>query len=153
MSEMSIARLEVLKDLDNVIFCNDMTIEGVCLNGCRTFKKIVKLSSLDSKQLKGIKDEDSTFLYNFNAKDIHELIVLLELNGYVAELEQEPTCIRDLIENPVVNDDAHHKIVSDMSRRILQLTEDNDRLRRNFLEIKDLLSNLTDAAKKMKQIV
>ena len=153
MSEMTIARLEVLKDLNNVIFCNDMNIDGVCLEGCRTFKKIIKLSNLDSKQLKGIDNEDSIFLYNFNAKDIHELIVLLELNGYVAELEQEPTCIRDLIANVSVNDDAHHKLVSDMSRRILKLTEDNDRLRRNFLEIKDLLPNLTDAAKKMKQIV
>jgi hypothetical protein len=120
----------------------------------RRYTRIAKLNSLDAKRRKSIILEDHTeLIHDFNAKDIHELLIRLETEGYVAELEHEPSCIRDLIANVSVNDDAHHKLVSDMSRRILKLTEDNDRLRRNFLEIKDLLSNLIDAAKKMKQAV
>jgi len=46
-------------------------------------------------------------------------------------------------------DNAQHKLVSDMSRRILELTEDNDRLRINFLEVKDRLDDFIDATKKL----
>ena len=54
-----------------------------------------------------------------------------------------------MIENPVVNDDAQHKFVSDMSRRILELEEENCDLRKNLLEVKDRLDDFMDAAKKL----
>lgn len=145
--QIAIVKFEVLKDLNNIIFDEYMNISAISLNGNKIYTQIVKLNDIDIKQLKFIRDEDITLFCDFNAKDIHELIVLLELKGYVAELEREPTCIRDLIENYVVYDDAHHKIVSDMSRRILELKEENCDLQRNLLEVK--LNDFMNVAKKL----
>lgn len=148
-SDLTIAKLDDMKDLRHVVFYDDMNIGRIFLHA-RRYTRIAKLNSLDIKQRKSIMLEDHTeLIHDFNAKDIHELLIRLETEGYVAELEQEPSCIRDLIANVSINDDAQHKLVSDMSRRIQELTEDNDRLRRNLLEVKDRLNDFMDAAKKL----
>ena len=152
-SDMTIAKLDDMKDLSHVVFYDDMNIGRICLH-TRRYTRIAKLNSLDTKQLKSIILEEHTkLIHDFNAKDIHELLIKLETEGYVAELEQEPSCIRDLIANVSISDDAQHKLVSDMSRRIIELTEDNDRLRKNLLEVKDQLTDFMDTVQKIKQVV
>lgn len=148
-NQLAIVKFEVLKDLNNIIFNENMNISAIFVKGEVSFTQIVKLNSIDIKQLKAIKDENLAFFYDFNAKDIHELLIRLETEGYVAELEQEPSCIRDLIANVSVNDDAQHKLVSDMSKRILELEEENCDLKRNLLEVKDRMNDFMDAAKKL----
>ena len=146
-SDMTIAKFDDMKDLGHIVFYDDMNIGRICLH-TRRYTRIAKLNSLDTRQQKSITLEDNTeLIHDFNAKDIHELLIRLETGGYVAELEQEPSCIRDLIANVSVNDDAQHKLVLDMSRRIVELTEDNDRLRRNLLEVKDGLNDFMNTAK------
>lgn len=148
-SDLTIAKLDDMKDLGHVVFYDDMSIGRICLH-TRRYTRVAQLNSLDTRQRKSFMLEDHTkLIHEFNAKDIHEFLIRLETEGYVAELEQEPSCIRDLIENVFVSDDAQHKLVSDMSRRILELTEDNDRLRRNLLEVKDRLNDFINAAKKL----
>lgn len=46
-------------------------------------------------------------------------------------------------------DDAQHKLVLDVSRRILELEEENFDFKRNLLEVKDRLNDFIDAAKKL----
>ena len=148
-SDLTIAKLDDMKDLGHVVFYDDMNIGRICLH-TRRYTRIAKLNSLDTRQQKNIILEDhAELIHDFNAKDIHELLIRLETEGYVAELEQEPSCIRDLIANVSVSDDAQHKLVSDMSRRILELEEENYDLRRNLLEVKDQLNDFIDAAKKL----
>lgn len=149
-SDMTIAKLDDMKDLCHVVFYDDMRIGRICLNARQRYTRIAKLNSLDTRQQKSIVLEDNTeLIHDFNAKDSHELLIRLETEGYVADLEQEPSCIRDLIANVFVSDDAQHKLVSDMSRRILELEEKNYDLRRNLLEVKDQLNDFIDAAKKL----
>lgn len=148
-SNLTIAKFDDMKDLGHVVFYDDMNIGRICLH-TRRYARVVKLNSLDIRQLKNFILEDHTDLIrDFNAKDIHELLIRLETEGYVAELEQEPSCIRDLIANVSVSDDAQHKLVSDMSRRILELEEENYDLKRSLLEVKDKLDDFMDAAKKL----
>ena len=148
-SDLAIAKLDDMKNLGHVVFYDDMNIGRICLH-TRRYTRIVKLNSLDIKQRKSIILEDHTeLIHDFNAKDIHELLIRLETEGYVAELEQEPSCIRDLIANVSVSDDAQHKLVSDMSRRILEVEEENYDLKRSLLEVKDRLNEFMDAAKKL----
>ena len=148
-SDLTITKLDDMKDLSHVVFYDDMNIGRICLH-TRRYTRIAKLNSLDVKRRKSIILEDHTeLIHDFNAKDIHELLIRLETEGYVAELEQEPSCIRDLIANVSINDDAQHKLVSDMSRRILELEEENYDLKRSLLEVKDRLDEFMDAAKKL----
>ena len=149
-SDMTIAKLDDMKDLNHVVFYDDMSIGRICVNCRQRYTRIAKLNSLDARQRKSIMIEDNTeLIHDFNAKDIHELLIRLETEGYVAELEQEPSSIRDLIANVSVNDDAQHKLVSDMSRRILELEEENCDLRRSLSEVKDRLNDFMEAAKKL----
>lgn len=149
-SDLTIAKFDDMKNLSHVVFYDDMCIGRICLNAGQRYTRIAKLNSLDIRPLKSIILEDHTeLIHDFNAKDIHELLIKLETEGYVAELEQEPSCIRDLIANVSVSDDAQHKLVSDMSRRILELEEENYDFKRNLFEVKDRLDDFMDAAKKL----
>jgi len=148
-SDLTIAKFHDIKNLSHVVFYDDMCIGRICLNARQRYTRIAKLNSLDTRQLNIILEDHTELIHDFNAKDIHELLIRLETEGYVAELEQEPSCIRDLIANVSVSDDAQHKLVSDMSRRILELEEENYDLKRNLLEVKDRLDDFMDAAKKL----
>ena len=112
----------VIKKLDDVVtnICYDVTgmIYGFMYANTTILRGIVCCNHFDSCNLttdsfaKEIKD-----IHEFKTRDINELLIRLETEGYVVELDYEPTSINDMFDSysMATTSDPKDKLIAKMS--------------------------------------
>lgn len=120
----------VIKTLDDVVMnvCYSVTgiIYGFMYANATIFRGIIRCNHFDSCSLtKDSFASEISDIHEFKTHDINELLIRLETEGYVVELDHEPTSISDMFSSYDIatTSDPKDKLIAKMSTENQHLAE------------------------------